>query len=54
MDMQALRDEQRAKAVQVELADRWDTPSLIAGADVGFEQEGRSRGRRSPCCTILR
>ncbi|WP_420299906.1 deoxyribonuclease V [Edwardsiella tarda] len=40
MDMQALRDEQRAKAVQVELADRWDTPSLIAGADVGFEQEG--------------
>ncbi|ACY83028.1 deoxyribonuclease V [Edwardsiella piscicida] len=40
MDLQALRSEQRARAVQVERADRWEAPVLIAGADVGFEQDG--------------
>lgn len=40
MDLQALRDEQLARAVQVEREDCWEAPTLIAGADVGFEQDG--------------
>lgn len=40
MDLPALRSEQRARAVQVEQVDRWETPAFIAGADVGFEQDG--------------
>ncbi|MCL6407783.1 deoxyribonuclease V [Dickeya dadantii] len=42
MDMQALREEQRDKAVQVVRHDDvpFEQPTLIAGADVGFEQDG--------------
>ncbi|ADM96459.1 deoxyribonuclease V [Dickeya dadantii] len=42
MDMQALREEQRDKAVQVIRHDDvpFEQPTLIAGADVGFEQDG--------------
>ncbi|NPE58661.1 deoxyribonuclease V [Dickeya dadantii] len=42
MDMQALREEQRDKAVQVVRHDDvpFEQPMLIAGADVGFEQDG--------------
>lgn len=42
MDLAALRIQQQQLAASVERADRLDRdpPTLIGGADVGFEQEG--------------
>lgn len=42
MDLAALRTQQQQLAASVERADRLDRdpPTLIGGADVGFEQEG--------------
>ncbi|MGV3346772.1 deoxyribonuclease V [Enterobacteriaceae bacterium LUAb1] len=42
MDMQALRQEQIARAAEIVCTDDFDVmpPRLIAGADVGFEQQG--------------
>lgn len=51
MDLSSLRTQQLSLAASVERGDRLeqDPPTLIGGADVGFEQEGRSPGRRWYC-----